>query len=513
MKKSLRVLVVEDSLDDFDLLIRELRRGGFDPNPERVQTEGAMSAALDRESWDAVLSDWSMPEFSATAALRVLHEKGFDIPFIIISGTVGEDIAVEALKTGAHDFLVKDKLARLIPAIDREMREAGVRRERQKMQEQLLISDRMASVGLLAAGVGHEINNPLASVLANLECALRDTADLDSKFGSTEETRDLSDVLANAKESAERIRNIVRDLKLFSRSDDDRRSAVQVHAVLDSTIRMAWNEVRHRAKLTKDFQTVPAVFANESRLGQVFLNLIVNAAQAIPEGHAEGNEIRVTTGMDTAGRVVVEISDTGTGMSPEHQKKLFTPFFTTKSVGVGTGLGLSICHRIINDLGGEITVESAVGKGSTFRVSMPAADSAGISLSEESTPVTESAPRRGQVLIIDDEALVASALRAMLEREHDVTTTQRATDAYALFTQGTSFDVILCDLMMPEMTGMDLYDKLLESNPDQAKKMIFMTGGAFTARARTFLETVSNPHIEKPFRMAEIRSIVNKQVL
>jgi nitrogen-specific signal transduction histidine kinase/CheY-like chemotaxis protein len=401
-------------------------------------------------------------------------------------------------------------LARLVQALERELREAENRRERNKMHEQLLISDRMASVGILAAGVAHEINNPLASVIANLSLAIRDLADVSNQQGETA-LRDLQDELSDARDSAERIRNIVRDLKLFSRADDDQRGPVDVRRVLESSLRMAWNEIRHRARLIKNYAAVPAINANESRLGQVFLNLIVNAAQSMPEGRAEANEIRVATSVGPGGSVLVEISDTGSGMGPDVIKRLFTPFFTTKPVGVGTGLGLSICHRIITSIGGQIEVESTLGVGSTFKVVLPVIATSFETL-EPAPRAIRAAVRRGRVLVIDDEPMIANVVRKTLAHDHDVTTVNRAQDALAKVLSGERFDVILCDLMMPEMTGMDLHAELVQSVPEQADQMIFLTGGAFTARARAFLDQATNLRVEKPFDTVALRAIVNDRV-
>jgi signal transduction histidine kinase len=513
--RQLRVLVAEDSEDDYELLLRALRAGGYEPQSERVQTAEDMAAALERGPWDIAFSDWSMPRFTAPDALRVLQESPHDLPFIIVSGTVGEDTAVEALRAGARDFLVKDKLTRLIPAVERELREAEARKERRKMQEQLLISDRMASVGLLAAGTAHEINNPLASVLANLDLALRQVAEMGQGQDDAVRLTALKEELSDARESSERIRHIVRDLKLFSRADDEQKAAVDVRRVLDSSLRMAQNEVKHRAGLIKDYTPVPLALGNESRLGQVFLNLIINAAQSLPEGKAEDNEIRVSTGLDGAGRVLVEISDTGSGMAPAVVKRLFTPFFTTKPVGVGTGLGLSICHRIVKSLGGEITVDSTPGVGSTFRVHLLVAQTAPMGSVKSAEPVQRpvaEAVRRGRILVVDDEPMVSTALRRVLAEDHDVVELNRAADVLARVEVGERFDLIVSDLMMPAMTGMDLHDALIKCAPDQASKMIFLTGGAFTARARTFLDTVSNIRIEKPFDASVLCAIVNERI-
>ncbi len=510
-KGTLRVLIVEDVRDDADLLLLELRRGGYEVMSERVQTADTMAEALDRQPWDIVCSDWSMPDFSAPAALEILKKTGRDLPFIIVSGTVGEDIAVEALRAGAHDFLVKNRLARFIPAIERELREAKIRGEKTAIQQQLSISDRMASVGILAAGLAHEINNPLAAVLANLELAVRDVAELTKQANETPLVRELTSELADARESAQRIRDIVRDLKLFSRADDDKPGAVDVRRVLESSLRMAHNEIRHRARVVKDFAAVPLVEASESRLGQVFLNLIVNAAQSIPEGRAKDNEIRVRTLMGAHDRIVVEVCDSGSGMSPDVLKRLFQPFFTTKPLGVGTGLGLSICHRIITEAGGEMTVDSVLGKGSTFRVHLrPAGDIR--ELAPVVKPIASSAARRGRILVIDDEPAIATAIRRMLARDHEVITVNRARQALDAIVAGEQFDVILCDLMMPEMTGMDLYERLHEVAPDQAEKIVFSTGGAFTARGREFLDQVTNPRLEKPFDATALVAMINARV-
>jgi CheY-like chemotaxis protein len=236
----------------------------------------------------------------------------------------------------------------------------------------------------------------------------------------------------------------------------------------------------------------------------------VNAAQAIDEGRVDTNEIRVSTYTEQ-GRVVVEIRDTGVGMTPEVQRRLFMPFFTTKPLGVGTGLGLSICHRIIASLGGDITVESVAGKGSTFRVSLPAAPPGTIEAPPAEVAVTP-AVRRGRILVIDDEPWILSAVRRNLSREHDVTTTTSALDALKRIGCGESFDIILCDLVMPYVTGMDLYAELVRLHPEHAHRVIFLTGGAFTPRARAFLDEIPNFRLEKPFDQGELRALVNDRV-
>ncbi len=377
-------------------------------------------------------------------------------------------------------------------------------------QSHLMASDRMASVGMLAAGVAHEINNPLACVLANLELSQRELLDR-SAAGEIGDIQELREMLEDARSAGDRVRQIVRDLKIFSRHEDARPGAVDIQKVIESSLRMAWNEIRHRARLVKDYGNVPLVQGSESRLGQVILNLIVNAAQAIPEGNASGNTIRVVTRSDDSGNVLVDISDTGSGISPENQRHLFRPFFTTKGPGVGTGLGLAICHRIITGFGGKIWMESEVSKGTTFHVSLVAAQSAEAPR-QETIHRAARATRSARILVVDDEPSVAAVIRRTLSKEHEVLATAAAAEALGRIRNGETFDVILCDLMMPQMTGMDLYAELFKLAPSLAERIIFLTGGAFTSAARTFLDRVPNQRVEKPFDAQHLRALVNDRI-
>ena len=384
--------------------------------------------------------------------------------------------------------------------------------ETRKLRERVALSERMASLGTLAAGVAHEINNPLGAVLLNLHMASKELGTVAPVIEDATVLTDLRAELQDALEAAERVGSIVRDLRIFSRSDEEKRGPVDVRRVVESCLRMASNEIRHRARLVTQLGNLPPVLANESRLGQVFLNLIVNAAQAIPEGKANENEIRIIAVRNDDEWVSVEIADTGSGMAPEVLRRLFTPFFTTKPVGVGTGLGLSICHRIITALGGKITVESTVGHGTSFLVVLPVAKDDFVLPIERPSLSAPPSSRRGRVLVVDDEPLAASAARRCLSGEHDVVVTGSALDAIERISAGERFDAIICDLMMPQVTGMDLYSELGRIAPELAERMIFLTGGAFTQHAREFLERVNTPRLEKPFNPETLRSLINERV-
>jgi PAS domain S-box-containing protein len=420
--------------------------------------------------------------------------------------------------------------------------------ERRQSQARLLLTDRMVSIGTLAAGVAHEINNPLAFLLTNLNFAADKLAALEhgeaagssgprlapqgapgkeggsaasmglapqgapDKEGGFAASVGLADVRAavvEAQVGAERVRDLVRDLRTFSRGDDGARAPVNVERVLESSIKMAWNEIRHRARLVRQYGGVPQVAAEAARLGQVFLNLILNAVQAIPEGDVQRNEIRVTTRVDAEGRVVAEVRDSGEGMPAAVQQRLFEPFFTTKPVGVGTGLGLYICHHIVTDFGGAIQVESAPGEGSLFRITLPLAppQPTAASLVAGSGP----ARQRARVLVVDDEPMIGATLARVLS-VHEVIAIRSAREALARIGGGERFDVILCDLMMPEMSGMDLHAALSGSAPEAAGRMVFLTGGIFTPAARAFAESIPNPIVEKPFDAGALRALVARVV-
>ena len=380
--------------------------------------------------------------------------------------------------------------------------------ERRRLQSRLLIADRMASVGSLAAGIAHEMNNPLAAVIANLDMIAEEHRAVAPALPPAR-SRELDEMTVEAREGAERVRKIVRSLRAFAGADDEKRVALDVRDVLALSIDLAANEIRHRARLVKELGVVPTVLAAEARLAQVFVNLLVNAAQAIPEGRADENEIRVVTRTAADGRAVVEIRDTGAGIAPDVVRRIFDPFFTTKRIGGGPGLGLSVCHGLVALMGGEITVESTVGKGSLFRVVLPA--SAGLESPRTLAPTSPRALRHGRVLVVDDDAAIAKVLRRIL-RKNEIVVLPSGRAALELLDHDAGFDVVLCDLMMPEMTGMELHAALAKTMPALLERIVFMTGGAFTPAARAFLDAVPNERIEKPFDASRLRALITRLV-
>jgi CheY-like chemotaxis protein/two-component sensor histidine kinase len=350
----------------------------------------------------------------------------------------------------------------------------------------------MASLGLIAAGVGHEINNPLAAISANVAHVLDLLGD-DPRAA-------IREALSDVHLAAERVRVIARDLLLFARHDDDQR-VIDLHGVLTSTVRLCANDVRHRARLVTHIEPGLWVCGNGSRLGQVLLNLVINAAQAIAEGRAADNEINVVA-RAAKQQIVIEVKDSGPGIAPQHRDMIFEPFFTTKRDSGGTGLGLSVCARIVADHGGTIDIESAPGAGTTFRVLLPA--------TQPPTPTLNAAeplihaPLR--VLVVDDEPLVSTALRRMLA-PHKATEVRCVDEALALLDAGERFDVVLCDLMMPDKTAEDLVNDINARHQHLQGRVVIVTGGAFTEHARDFLRNAASV-LDKPFTRAQVHAAI-----
>ncbi|HEY5241836.1 MAG TPA: PAS domain S-box protein [Polyangiaceae bacterium] len=376
---------------------------------------------------------------------------------------------------------------------------------RKQLEQQLVQSDRLAALGTMAAGVAHEVNNPLAYLMLNLEWIARK---LPSVGQDPSSLQGLTAMLDEARHGAQRVSTIVRELRSFSRADGETRTRVDLAQVVQSGIRIAGHEIRHKARILTSFEPARAVWANEARLEQVVINLLLNAAQAMPESRAEHNEIRLSVRPDGEERTVLEVFDNGEGIALDVLPRIFDPFFTTKPVGVGTGLGLSICHGIVTSLGGHIGAYSEPGEGTTFRVVLPTTDT----LVDDGQRTGSEAPssrhtKRARVLVVDDEPPIANTLRELLAHEHEVIAATTAREAFDAI-ERSDFDVVFCDLIMPGAGGIDLYERLRSLHPGMERRIVFMTGGAFTERTAEFLASVENRRVEKPFSLGLVEQIV-----
>jgi PAS domain S-box-containing protein len=379
-----------------------------------------------------------------------------------------------------------------------------------QVQERAIVAERLASLGTLAAGIAHEVNNPLTFVIGNVYCVermLQRWEGLLSANGEAGELENAREFVADLRTGAERIQRIVADMGVFGTSSVDPPALVDVRASVEWALRVTANAIRHRAQLSVELNEVPPVVARESELGQVFVNLLVNAAQAIPEGEAPMHSIRVASRVDEQGGAMVSVRNTGAVIPAAVLSRVFEPFFSTKPPGQGTGLGLTICRRIIASLGGELTVESNKEHGTCFEVHLPKA-----ALTRSGRPLVETSEeeQRGRVLVIDDDPAVLRLLQQLVGRKHEVVAVDSATEGLRLLEEDTGFDLVLCDLMMPGMGGEELLRRVERRWPRIAASIVFMTGGAYTPAAAAFLASVTNPRIQKPFQPIALMSLLQR---
>jgi PAS domain S-box-containing protein len=379
--------------------------------------------------------------------------------------------------------------------------------ERKAIQNRLAEAERLTALGVLSAGVAHEINNPLAYVLLNLEYLRRELPKLAS---NPERLEDLMVRVRDACHGAERVATIVRDLRTFARGDDSVRGPIDLKDAVEAAVNIAGTTLTHHATIVRDYGDAPLVDGNPNRLEQVFLNLLLNAAQAMPNGNPAVDEIRIRLRAEP-GRAITEIEDTGEGVPEAIIDRIFEPFFTTKPVGVGTGLGLPICRSIVSTHSGTIEVESKPGKGTIFRVTLPASQSPRPAPQKASSRAPMSDAPRGRVLVVDDEVGVGNTLRLVLQGEHDIQVATGAQEALELVAK-FDFDAIICDLMMPGMTGMDLYEAVRQTYPHLEQRMVFMTGGTLIPQSEEFLVKLKYPLLEKPFDIGHLRGILRSLV-
>jgi PAS domain S-box-containing protein len=364
--------------------------------------------------------------------------------------------------------------------------------EIRRLQERTIQADRVMALGTLAASVAHEINNPLTYVLSYLEELEISLAGLDGGKVGERARRALEPV----KKGVERIATITRDLRTFSRPDDLRLEPIDLGTVVESVLTLLRKEIEARARLLLTLEAARPVLANEARLVQVVLNLLLNAIQALPQGDPSKHQIAISV-RDEGDWVIVEVTDSGPGVGREDRDRIFDPFVTTKPVGVGTGLGLFVCRNVVRGLGGDVSVGERAGGGAAFRVRLP--------VGERARRPSEPAPRPPpvpdvRVLVVEDDALVARSFADRLRSEGiAVELAASAEQALGILAGGAVFDLIYCDLMMKEKTGMDFAEELDARSPHLHERVVFMTGGAFTPRAAAFVEANADRCVDKPF--------------
>lgn len=458
--------------------------------PSLKRLASASEALIGRPIWDLGVAGREELESAARASLDGRAT-------VLDVFRDGRRYEVHVLPLPSADSTDRDGVAIAYDVTDRDL-----------LRSRLATHERLITMGALAAGVGHEINNPLAYLTSNLELVEEEVQAIAGASPSSR-FRSILEMLSECREGAMRIRKIVQGLRSFAR-EPDVLGASDVHEALDVSIRMAMHEIRSRATLIQDLRPVPLVVGDDARLGQVFVNILANAGQAFGDRPMAQNHIYVSTWTDARGRAVIQIRDDGPGMTEEVAGRIFEPFYTTKPVGVGTGLGLAICQNVVAALGGEIVCESTLGEGTAFRVFLNPAkvDEASVDPPPPRTTVTSP---RGRVLVVDDEVAVANVVSRTLGTQHDVvvyTEPVAALDALLHDEQDDPYDIILCDMTMPNLTGAELYSRLRTERPALADRVVFMTAGTLDVRLQHFLDTVRNEKVDKPFAITNLRALV-----
>lgn len=374
-------------------------------------------------------------------------------------------------------------------------------RERKRIDAELAAADRMATLGRMASAIGHELNNPLTYLIGSLELLLRDRTDLTRSEAGGEQ---LATRVRDALDGAWRIRDIVRELKSAAITREAPIGPVDLKRVLDVAIATTAHEVQHRARLMRDDADVSPVLGSELWLIQVMMNLLVNAAQAIPDGDASSHEIHVIARQADADRVIVEVLDTGVGFADIDVERMFEPFYTTKA-GTGTGLGLSIAHRLVSACGGTLAAEPRMPRGACFRLTLAACGPGCEPRAREWVPSPHL--RTARVLFAEDEEMIRRVAPELLE-PHEVVAVGSGREAIALLARGDHFDAIVCDLQMPDLGGVDVYEWIAKHRPELATRIAFMTGGAFTERSHRFLAETARPRLEKPLDLKRVHHVL-----
>jgi signal transduction histidine kinase len=505
MKPALRILHLEDDANDAALVQASLGAADISSVTQRVHTRDQFETALDAGDIDLILSDYSMPTFDGLSALEIAHAKHPDLPVIFVSGTLGEERAIDSLKNGATDYILKGRLARLAPAVERAMQDVEARRERERLEARFIEAQKMEVIGQLAGGVAHDFNNILAVIMGYNELMLADLKPKSPLYGCAEEIRN----------AAERAAGLTKQLLVFSRKQTVQPIVLDLADTVQKLDTMLGRLIGENIVTT----FVPAsdsgsIRADAGHIGQVVMNLAVNARDAMPDGGKLTVAVdNVTLDQDYAdvhpgempgNYVRLSVTDTGTGMTDEVKAHLFETFFTTKPVGKGTGLGLATCQSIVRQCGGHIDVSSELGHGTTFDIFFPRIEKP-VDRIVESTQVAASKGGTETLLIVEDEPSLKKLARSVLEKQgYKVLSASTGEEGLhcAREHKGAPIALVLTDVIMPEMNGKAMADKLVADHP--GLKILFMSGYTDDAIAH---QGVLDPGVElllKPYTPAEL---------
>jgi two-component system cell cycle sensor histidine kinase/response regulator CckA len=466
MAPPLHVLIVEDSELDSAVLLRTLRQSGYDLVHKRVDTAEDLHEALRERHWDCIISDFSMPGFSGISALKIVREKDSNVPFIFVSGTIGEDVAVEAMRGGAQDYVLKGNLARLLPAVHRELMDAETPRQHRKSEQKLRQLEKFEAIGKLAGGIAHDFNNVIGAIMGWAELGEDEVAD-----GSRAHK-----FFVQIREQSERAGRLTQQLLAYARRQVLTPRNTSLNDIVGEAMallqRVIGEQIEVKTVLASDLHTTKA---DPAQVEQVLLNLCLNARDAMPTGGQLLIETRNTdldeayclgNGSVSPGRYVqLSVSDSGVGMNAATMERIFEPFFTTKDKGKGTGLGLATTLGIVKQHLGHIDVYSEVGKGSTFRVYLPATED-----SADTRVEIQEAPVRGgteTILLAEDhEGLRQMSHEVLTGLGYSVVLARDGREAVEKFEANPQkFSLLVLDVVMPRLGGPDALERIRGINP------------------------------------------------
>jgi signal transduction histidine kinase len=477
MKSPLRILHLEDDPNDAVLVQATLEAGGVTCAINRVQNRGDFVAAIERGDIDLILSDFTLPAFDGLSAVALVHARWPNLPVILVSGTLGEELAIDALKSGATDYVLKERLARLVPAVSRAMQEVMERAERQRLEAQMIEAQKMEVIGLLASGVAHDFNNILAVIMGYTDLIVSELDPDSSLRPCAEEIR----------QAAQRAAGLTRQLLVFGRKEAVQPVVLNLNDVVQDLDKMLRRLIDEDIVLTSvPGEQTGRVKADPGYIGQVLMNLVVNARDAMPTGGKltiatnnvtlDEDYARTHPGVLPGDYVMLSVSDTGTGMTDEVKAHLFVAFFTTKPRGKGTGLGLTTCQTIVQQSGGHIGVDSEVGKGTTFKIYLPRVEQP----LDADTPLLKAGPLpRGTetLLVVEDEPSLRHLARGVLETQgYEVLSAANGQDALRVVREhtGSPIRLVVTDVIMPLMGGKVMAEWLKTTHPDL--KILFTSG-------------------------------------
>jgi two-component system cell cycle sensor histidine kinase/response regulator CckA len=503
----LRVLMIEDSEDDAALLERELRRGDYDVHLERVDESSALEAAFRKQSWDLIISDFSMPHFSGTDALKLLRSKGCDRPFIFVSGTIGEETAVAALRDGAQDYLMKTNLKRLVPAVQRVLREAEDREHGKKMELQVQQLQKFEAIGKLAGGIAHDFNNVIGAILGWSEIGC---AEAEQGTVSHDRFQKIRDQANWAGRLTSQLLAFARRQMLQPRKTDLNSLVVEGMSLLQ---RLIGEQIEIRVVAAPDLRVA---MIDPGQIEQVLMNLCLNARDAMPQGGRliiETQNIEIDQEFCRAhpyarqgSFILLSVSDTGLGMDAATTERIFKPFFTTKEIGKGTGLGLATVYGVIKQHEGFIHLYSEPGRGTTFRVYLPASTGA----AEPRQPKQDEQVPKGTetILLAEDNEGLQEAAKEMLEKlGYRVILASNGTEAVQLFTNNPGqFDLIILDVVMPKVSGPAAFSQMTAVRPDL--RVLFSTGYTAEAASLNSITEQGASVLQKPYSLKNLGQMV-----